>query len=85
MVDVLERHLDAKLVDRLVVEALHPARGHARGEVSAEALALRSNGNTAALSFAPGWVDTHPRTLYLLGEEAEAWQRSAPLKLTLRH
>ncbi len=58
---------------------------HARGEVSADALALRTNGNTAALSFAPGWVDTHPRTLYLLGEEVEAWQRSAPLKLTLRH
>ena len=57
---------------------------HARGEVSGEALRLQRGGNAATLSFAPGWTDAHPRTLYLLREEAEAWERSGVMALSLK-
>ena len=56
---------------------------HARGEVSVDALTLSRQGHVAHLGFAPGWADTHPRTLYLLTEEATAWQRNGPLELVL--
>ena len=57
---------------------------HARSEVNAKALKLRRNGNTAELSMQPGWAENHPRTLYLLGEETEAWLRGGPLALALK-
>jgi exopolyphosphatase/guanosine-5'-triphosphate,3'-diphosphate pyrophosphatase len=57
---------------------------HARGEVSTKALRLVRHGRQAVLSFAPGWVDSHPRTLYLLQQESEAWQRGGPIELVLR-
>lgn len=57
---------------------------HARGEVSTDAMRLVRHGGQAVLSFAPGWVETHPRTLYLLQQEAEAWQRGGSLQLVLR-
>ena len=57
---------------------------HARGEVTADALRLQRSGNEATLAFAPEWADGHPRTLFLLHEEAQAWQRGGVLKLDLR-
>ena len=57
---------------------------HARGEVTATAMRLQRNGNDAALSFVPGWVESHPRTLFLLHEEVEDWQRGGTLKLALK-
>jgi exopolyphosphatase/guanosine-5'-triphosphate,3'-diphosphate pyrophosphatase len=30
------------------------------------------------------WADTHPRTLHLLGEEVDVWERGGPLQLALR-
>jgi exopolyphosphatase / guanosine-5'-triphosphate,3'-diphosphate pyrophosphatase len=51
--------------------------------VRTDALALRRMGQTAQLSFSQAWADTHPRTLYLLREEADTWARSAPLALEL--
>ncbi len=56
---------------------------HARGEVSPRALALRAKGREARLAFTPEWAASHPRTLYLLQEEADIWARSGPLKLML--
>jgi exopolyphosphatase/guanosine-5'-triphosphate,3'-diphosphate pyrophosphatase len=56
---------------------------HARGEIDRHAIALRRSGNMAELSWQPGWAESHPRTLYLLGEEAAAWQRGGPLQLDL--
>ena len=56
---------------------------HARGEVSTLALALRTQGRDALLHFTAAWAETHPRTLYLLREEAAAWVRSGPLRLVL--
>jgi exopolyphosphatase/guanosine-5'-triphosphate,3'-diphosphate pyrophosphatase len=57
---------------------------HARGDVSANEIRLKRNGNVAELSFAPGWADTHPRTRHLLTEELAMWERGGPLRLELR-
>ena len=35
------------------------------------------------LRFAREWAATHPRTLYLLQQEAQAWDRSGVLELAL--
>lgn len=56
---------------------------HARGEVSAKALTLRARGRDAVVDFGAPWAESHPRTLYLLREEALAWGRSGPLRLLL--
>lgn len=56
---------------------------HARGPVDSHAIALRRAGNTATLSWQPGWYEKHPHTHYLLNEEVSAWQRSATLQLEL--
>jgi exopolyphosphatase/guanosine-5'-triphosphate,3'-diphosphate pyrophosphatase len=52
---------------------------HARGPVRTDALRLERRGSTALLRFGDDWADTHPRTLYLLRQEVDAWQRSGPL------
>jgi len=58
---------------------------HARGKVNLSALRLQRNGTKATLGFPPGWVETHPRTLYLLNEEVAIWERAAaPLSLSLK-
>lgn len=56
---------------------------HARGEVNAKALKLRARGRDAIIDFTEAWADSHPRTLFLLREEASAWGRSGPLRLVL--
>jgi exopolyphosphatase / guanosine-5'-triphosphate,3'-diphosphate pyrophosphatase len=56
---------------------------HARGPVSATALRWRVQGREARLAFSADWAATHPRTLYLLQEEAATWLRSGPLRLVL--
>jgi exopolyphosphatase / guanosine-5'-triphosphate,3'-diphosphate pyrophosphatase len=56
---------------------------HARSEVSSTALSLRAKGREAVLGFSPRWAETHPRTLFLLQEEAAVWARSGPLHLNL--
>ena len=56
---------------------------HARGEVSAQALGLRAKGRDAWLVHGERWADGHPRTLFLLHEEALIWERSGPLSLLL--
>jgi exopolyphosphatase / guanosine-5'-triphosphate,3'-diphosphate pyrophosphatase len=56
---------------------------HARGPVNPLALALRARGRDAQLQWQAGWPDTHPRTMFLLREEANAWARSGPLRLLL--
>ena len=56
---------------------------HARGEVNPQALSLRTRQREALLGYTPGWADSHPRTLFLLQEEATVWARSGPLRLVL--
>jgi len=56
---------------------------HARGSVDPGALRLVRHGAQATVSFNAQWAATHPRTLYLLEEEASTWSRYGPLQLTL--
>lgn len=56
---------------------------HARGAVDASALALQARGREATLVWPAGWPESHPRTLFLLREEAQAWARGGPLRLQL--
>ncbi len=57
---------------------------HARGQVDDAALALERQGGQARLGFGADWAASHPRTLYLLQEEAQAWVRGGVLRLALR-
>jgi len=56
---------------------------HARAEVDARALSLRVKQREAQLTWRSGWLEQHPRTAYLLQEEAAVWSRSGPLRLLL--
>ena len=56
---------------------------HARGEVSAAALTLQASGRDAQLGFSARWAELHPRTTFLLAEEADFWARSGTLRLLL--
>ena len=58
-------------------------RCQARGEVDAEALTLHRSGSQALLSYPAAWDEDEQRTLYLLAEEAAAWEKSGPLRLAL--
>ncbi len=58
---------------------------HARGAVDASALSLRREGATATLDLPAAWAQANPRTLYLLQQEVDIWDRSGPLRLRLRH
>lgn len=56
---------------------------HARGEVDAADLQIIARGRQARLLLAPRFAALHPRTLWLLAEEAEFWARGGPLALEL--
>jgi exopolyphosphatase/guanosine-5'-triphosphate,3'-diphosphate pyrophosphatase len=56
---------------------------HARGAIDARAITLKARGRDAFLGFTRRWAETHPRTLYLLAQEADAWSRVGPLALRL--
>jgi exopolyphosphatase/guanosine-5'-triphosphate,3'-diphosphate pyrophosphatase len=82
------RKVEAQMADRhfaLQVLALRLAaiKCHARGPVDVQALRLAADGTRATLSFSRAWADAHPRTMYLLEQEAQAWARSGVLDLEL--
>jgi exopolyphosphatase/guanosine-5'-triphosphate,3'-diphosphate pyrophosphatase len=56
---------------------------HARAAVDTRALQLKQDAGAALLNFSPAWAEAHPRTLHLLREEAQAWERQGSLKLVL--
>jgi exopolyphosphatase/guanosine-5'-triphosphate,3'-diphosphate pyrophosphatase len=56
---------------------------HARSEVDAHSLGVRVRGREAQLVWRKDWPEAHPRTVFLLREEAAAWVRSGPLRLVL--
>jgi exopolyphosphatase/guanosine-5'-triphosphate,3'-diphosphate pyrophosphatase len=58
-------------------------KSHPRGPVDAQALRLAVHGADARLQFTPGWAEQHPRTLYLLQEEASTWARQGSMDLML--
>ena len=82
------RKIEAALTRRefaLQVLALRLAviKCHARGAVDSDALTLERNELGVRLRFTPAWAAAHPRTLYLLQQEAAAWQRSGVFELAL--
>jgi len=82
------RKIEAALTQRdvaLQVLALRLAviKCHARTPIDAAALQLERGERVMRLRLARGWAQTHPRTLYLLQQEAQAWSRSGVLELTL--
>ena len=56
---------------------------HARDRVSTDALVLTARGRDAPLRFSAEWAERHPRTVYLLREEAESWAKAGTLRLLL--
>ena len=56
---------------------------HARSSADPGALGLQAKGRDAVVGYGTGWSESHPRTLFLLREEATAWTRSGPLRLVL--
>jgi exopolyphosphatase / guanosine-5'-triphosphate,3'-diphosphate pyrophosphatase len=81
----LETQLGDKRVARQVL-ALRLAfiKCHARGRIDPRALHLRADGKERVrLSFSAEWAAAHPRTLYLLEQEREAWSKSGELTLAL--
>ncbi|MEO8155437.1 MAG: exopolyphosphatase [Rhizobacter sp.] len=57
---------------------------HARSDVDATALRLQRQGAQALLTLPPGWPEANPRTLFLLNEEVNAWERSGALRLQIK-
>lgn len=56
---------------------------HARVEPASKALTLKPRAHDAQLAFSTAWAEAHPRTVFLLREEADVWARSGPMKLLL--
>lgn len=56
---------------------------HARGAFAGHAIGLERNGRAASLVLPDDWARTNPRTVYLLQEEADAWQRNGSLDLQI--
>jgi exopolyphosphatase/guanosine-5'-triphosphate,3'-diphosphate pyrophosphatase len=74
---------DESFVWQVLCLRLAVVKCHARGEVRDDALGLERGPRTARLGYTAAWARTHPRTVYLLQQEAQAWARSGVLELTL--
>ena len=57
---------------------------HARGPVAAHGVGLQRQSGGALIEVPADWDRAHPRTLHLLREEQQAWERAGPLKVELR-
>lgn len=57
---------------------------HARHGVNRTALQLERQGKQVMLALSPDWAHANPRTMYLLAEEASAWERVGSLKLQVK-
>ncbi|MCV2354380.1 exopolyphosphatase [Paucibacter sp. B2R-40] len=82
------RKLDGLLEDegllwQLLSLRLALIKCHARSEVNPLAMRLSRQGRRVQLTLAKGWAADHPRTNFLLQEEALAWGRSGMLELTI--
>lgn len=54
---------------------------HARNDVPDTVAKLERVPQSAQLQLDAAWAAGHPRTMYLLSEEARAWERAGPLRL----
>jgi len=57
---------------------------HARTAVDVTSFKLSCRDGTAVLELPGAWAEANPRTMYLLQEEAAAWDRNGPLRLVVR-
>ncbi len=83
------KKLDTRLADsgfvwQLLSLRLAAIKAHARGPIDKSAMQLQRRDLAVELQMKAGWAVTHPRTLYLLQEEMQAWARSGLLDLTLK-
>jgi exopolyphosphatase / guanosine-5'-triphosphate,3'-diphosphate pyrophosphatase len=75
---------ERRYVLQLLALRLAVIKCHARGAVDTAALRLSFDGrDRARVRFDTTWADGHPRTLYLLEQEVEAWSRSGAITLDL--
>lgn len=82
------RKLEAQLADESLLWQVMSLRlalilCHARTSVNARALRLTRTGRKVSLDYPKEWAAEQPRTLFLLQEEAIAWQRSGCAELRL--
>ncbi|MCV2367615.1 exopolyphosphatase [Roseateles oligotrophus] len=82
------RKLDALLDDESLLWQLLSLRlalikCHARSAVDPQAMRLSRQGRRVQLTLPKNWASEHPRTNFLLQEEAAAWSRSGLLDLNL--
>ena len=56
---------------------------HARSDLPGRVVRLRRSADGACLAINPAWAEDHPRTMYLLGEEVRAWEKSGRFGLAL--
>jgi len=83
------KKLDIRLADsgfiwQLLSLRLAVIKAHARDRLDKAAMRLQRRDQAVELQKAPGWAAQHPRTVYLLQEELQAWARSGLLELTLK-
>ena len=57
---------------------------HARGPIGPQALTLRRQQGQALIEVDADWSQAHPRTLFLLQEEVQTWERAGTIALELR-
>ena len=74
---------DEGLLWQLLSLRLALIKCHARNAVNPLALRLSRQGRRVQLTLPKGWVADHPRTHFLLQEEALGWGRSGLLELTI--
>ena len=80
----LERHLvDDNFLWQMLALRLAVICNHARTDVDTRGLRLSRQGRSVSASLPGHWATTQPRALYLLREEAQAWQRNGSLELVL--
>jgi exopolyphosphatase/guanosine-5'-triphosphate,3'-diphosphate pyrophosphatase len=82
------RKLDVQLQDesllfQLISLRLAVIKCHARIDTAFGAIRLTRRGRELQLHLNRGWSTAHPRALYLLQEEAQAWSRTDLLSLAL--
>ena len=83
------KKLDARLADdtflwQLLCLRLAVIKAHAREDVDLDAMLVRRNADAIEVLMTPAWAQEHPRTLYLLHEEAQVWARSGLLSLGIK-
>jgi len=75
---------DAGLAWQVLCLRLAVILAHARQAPDIEGVAVAADGRKARIEYDTPWARRHPRTMYLLAEEAAAWERAgAPLRLVI--